>query len=180
MYDGFGNPQSLVVTIPKGNPTGIVFNGSSDFVVTKEQNSGPGLFIFSTENGVIAAWAPAADPTNAILMVDNSATGTVYKGLALAANGTAQFLYATDFNHNKIDVFDKDFKPATPSFSCSFADPKMQSGFAPFGIQNLAGNIYVTYAKQDDAKHDDVAGRGFIVINFQFNNQSITIFNLKK
>jgi uncharacterized protein (TIGR03118 family) len=98
-------------------------------------------------------------------MVDNSASGAVYKGLALAANGTAQFLYATDFHHNRIDVFDKDFKPATPSSSCSFADPKMQSGFAPFGIQNLDGNIYVTYAKQDNAKHDDVAGRGFGFVN---------------
>jgi uncharacterized protein (TIGR03118 family) len=170
LYDGDGTPQSLVVTIPPavgstdtGNPTGIVYNGSSDFVVTKDTLSGPGRFIFASENGTIAAWAPNVDSLNAILVVDNSATGALYKGLALAANGTSNFLYATDFHNNKISVFDKNFAPAT--LVCSFSDPKIPSDFGPFGIQNLNGNIYVTYAKQDAAKHDDVAGKGLGFVN---------------
>ena len=165
LYDGLGNPQSLVVTIPPvpgstdlGNPTGIVFNGSSDFVVTRDAVSGPSRFIFASENGTISAWAPNVDATHAILMVNNSASGSVYKGLALAANGNGQFLYATDFHNSNIDVFDKDFKPAT--LACSFDDTKIPNGFGPFGIQNITGNIYVTYAKQDPDRHDDVAGKG--------------------
>jgi uncharacterized protein (TIGR03118 family) len=170
LYDGNGTPQSLVVTIPPaagstdaGNPTGIVYNGSSDFIITKDTLSGSSRFIFASENGTIAAWAPNVDSLNAILVVDNSATGAVYKGLALAANGTDNFLYATDFHNSKIDVFDKNFAPAT--LACSFSYPKMPSGFGPFGIQNLNGNIYVTYAKQDADKHDDVAGKGLGFVN---------------
>jgi uncharacterized protein (TIGR03118 family) len=95
--------------------------------------------------------------------VDNSSSGAVYKGIAIAANGRDRFLYATDFHNNKIDVFDKNFAPA--SLSCSFSDAKIPAGFAPFGIHNVRGNLYVTYAKQDDAKHDDVAGKGLGVVD---------------
>jgi uncharacterized protein (TIGR03118 family) len=94
LYDGSGNPQSLVVTIPPvpgstdhGNPTGIVFNGSSDFVVTRGAVSGPSRFIFASENGTISAWAPNVDATNAILMVNNSGSGAVYKGPDDEAHG---------------------------------------------------------------------------------------------
>ncbi len=170
LYDGSGNSPSLVVTVPPapgdagpGSPTGIVFNGSPDFVVTKNTTSGPGLFIFASESGTIAAWAPNVDLTHAILMVDNSASKAIYKGLALAANGAGHFLYATDFHNGKIDVFDKDFNPAT--LPGSFADQTIPPGFAPFGIQNLNGNIYVTYAKQDADKVDDVAGKGLGFVN---------------
>ncbi len=170
LYDGFGNSPSLVVTIPPapgntgpGSPTGIVFNGSPDFVVAKDAVAAPALFIFASESGTIAGWAPNVDLTHAILVVDNSASGSIYKGLALAANGAGHFLYATDFHNGKIDVFDKDFHPAT--LTGSFADPTIPEGFAPFGIQNLNGNIYVTYAKQDAAKEDDVAGQGFGFVN---------------
>ncbi len=163
LYDGLGNSPPLVVTIPTGSPTGIVFNGSPDFVVTGVAASGPGLFIFASESGAISAWAPNVDFTNAILVADNSASGAIYKGLALAANGNGHFLYATDFHNGKIDVFDKDFHLAT--LPGSFADPAIPPGFAPFGIQNLQGAIYVTYAKQDADKVDDVAGKGLGFVN---------------
>jgi uncharacterized protein (TIGR03118 family) len=170
LYDGAGNPASLVVTIPPapgdtgpGSPTGIVFNGSSGFMVTKGTVTGTGIFIFASESGTIAAWAPNVDLTHAVLMVDNSSSEAIYKGLALAANGTGHFLYATDFHNSKIDVFDKNFHPAT--LPGSFADPAIPRGFAPFGIQNLNGNIYVTYAKQDANKVDDVAGKGLGFVN---------------
>ena len=164
-----GNP--LVVTIPPpagsdpgttATPTGIVFNGSTDFVVSEGSTSAASLFIFATEDGTISGWTNKVDVGAAILTVDNSTSGAVYKGLALASNGSANSLYATNFNAGRIDVFDAHFGPATPSGS--FADPNIPAGFAPFGIAEIGGNLYVTYAKQDDQKHDDVkgAGNGFV------------------
>lgn len=171
LYDGNGKPQSLVVQIPSpangsgsGTPTGIVFNASTGFVVSQGSASGASKFIFATEDGVIAAWAPNVDATHAIRMVDNSvATGAVYKGLALSANGDGNLLYAADFHNNRIDVFDSSFKPVTLPAG-AFSDPNLPYGFAPFGLQAIGGDIYVSYAKQDAAKHDDVAavGLGFI------------------
>jgi uncharacterized protein (TIGR03118 family) len=160
LYDGDGNPQSLVVSIPGGRPTGIVFNGSNDFVVSKGTLSGPARFIFATEGGTIAAWAPNVDPTHAITVVP--ASGAIYKGLALGGDGTRFLIYATDFHNGKIDVFDKTFSPV--SLPGGFAD-SIPDTFAPFGIQNLGGSIYVTYAKQDKDREDDVKGRGEGIVN---------------
>lgn len=167
LYDGTGNVLSLVVNIPSpgnsaggGNPTGIVFNASTGFVVTKGSTSGASRFIFATEDGLIAGWAPNVDSTHAITAVDNSAsTGAVYKGLALSAGGSGSLLYAADFHNNRIDVFDNAFKSVTLSPG-AFTDPKLPMGFAPFGLQAINGNIYVSYAKQDADKHDDVQGQG--------------------
>jgi uncharacterized protein (TIGR03118 family) len=172
LYDGAGKPQSLVVQIPapanmsgRGNPTGIVFNGSSEFVVSQGQQTGPSRFIFATEDGVIAGWAPNVDATHAIRVVDNSKTsGAIYKGLALSAAGNGSRLYAADFHNNKVDVFDAAFKPVSLA-SDAFADATLPAGFAPFGIQAINGDIYVAYAKQDDAKEDEVRGQGLGYIN---------------
>lgn len=177
LYDGNGVPQSLVVTVPgpggtQGAPTGIVFSSSNDFMVTKGAVSGPSRFIFATEDGTISGWAPNVDPTHAILAVDNSASNAVYKGLALAANGNGNFLYATDFHNGKVAVFDSTFHPAT--LPGNFSDPHLPAGFAPFGIQNLNGNLYVTYAKQNAERHDDVAGPGLGFVSvFNANGQLI-------
>jgi uncharacterized protein (TIGR03118 family) len=167
LYDGNGVPQSLVVSIPAGtsgpaNPTGIVFNGTTDFTVSQGGKSGVGAFIFSGEGGTITAWAPAVSPTAAIVMFDDGSGGAVYKGLALANNGTANLLYATDFHNNKIDVFDRSFaKVAMPG---KFQDATLPAGFAPFGIQAIGSKLFVTYAKQDAAAHDNIdgAGLGFV------------------
>jgi uncharacterized protein (TIGR03118 family) len=165
LYNGAGNKVPLTVTIPlpKGSPagtmatpTGQVFNGSPDFVVTGVRGSGPARFIFATEDGTISGWNPAADPTHGILAVDNSSSGAVYKGLAIGSNSSGNFLYAANFRAGTIDVFDKNFHPA--QLSGSFTDPAIKAGFAPFNIQNLDGKLYVTYARQDAAAHDDVAG----------------------
>lgn len=167
LYDGAGKPQSLVVQIPTptassgGNPTGIVFNASSGFGVTQAGVSGSAKFIFATEDGVIAGWAPNVDATHAIVAVDNStSTGAVYKGLALSAGGNGQLLYAADFHNAKVDVFDSTFAPVLPSTANAFADHNIPSGFAPFGIQAIGGDIYVTYAQQDADKHDEIDGHG--------------------
>lgn len=167
LYDGAGKPQSLVVQIPgpansnvQGTPTGIVFSGSTGFVVSQGGASGPSRFIFATEDGVIAGWAPNVDATHAIRVIDNStATGAIYKGLALGADGSGNLLYAADFHNNRIDVFDSAFKPVTLPAG-AFYDPDLPAGFAPFGIQAINGNIYVAYARQDPEKKDEVAGAG--------------------
>lgn len=165
LYDGAGNAIPLVVQIPSpgsdsgGNPTGIVYNGSFGFVVSKAALSGPSRFLFATEDGVIAGWAPNVDVTHAIRVIDNSASGAVYKGLALSAGGNGGLLYATDFHNAKVDVFDSSFHPvALPGGA--FRDSHIPAGFAPFGIQAIGGDLYVTYAMQNADRHDDVHGPG--------------------
>ncbi|QRR08188.1 TIGR03118 family protein [Burkholderia sp. MS455] len=167
LYDGNGVPQSLVVTIPAGSqgdaaPTGIVFNGTSDFVVTQGAKSGPAPFIFAGEGGTITAWSPAVNPTSAVTVFDSGGSA-VYKGLAMASNNGANFLYATDFHNNRIDVFDRTFTKVTTAGA--FQDPALPAGFAPFGIQAIGSKLYVSYAKQDAAAHDDVAGAGLGLID---------------
>lgn len=165
VYDGTGAPRTLVVTIPGGSPTGIVFNETGDFAIMGNSPTPvASSFLFATENGIIAGWNSAANTTNAITAVDSSAKGSVYKGLAMAATGTGNFLYATDFHNGRIDVFDKSFQPVAMA-SGAFTDPRLPTGFAPFGIRNINGNLYVTYAMQDAAAHDDVKGAGLGFVN---------------
>jgi uncharacterized protein (TIGR03118 family) len=142
------------------SPTGVVFNGTSSFnFLNKCGVSQHGRFIFSTEDGTIAAWNIGMSA--AVTVVDKS-PGAVYKGLAIGSNASGNFLYATNFRAGTVDVFDTNFNQVT--LAGSFSDPGIMSGFAPFGIANLGGQLYVTYAKQDAAKHDDVAGpaNGFV------------------
>jgi uncharacterized protein (TIGR03118 family) len=160
LYNGDGvaqfQPNPLVVGVA-GGPTGIVFNGSSGFVVSDGNgNSGPSRFIFATEDGTIRGWNPSVPPpplsTQSFVVVDKTGEGAVFKGLAIAGNR----IFATDFHNAKVDVFDSSFNQVTGGF----VDSKIPSGFAPFGIQNIGGNIFVTYAKQDADAHDDVQGPG--------------------
>ena len=175
LYSGAGQPfppaSPLVVTVPPpmGSPTGTVaaptgqvFNGTSDFVVSAGGNSGASRFIFATEDGTISGWNPAVDPTHAILAVDNSASGAIYKGLALGSVQGSNFLYAANFHAATIDVFDQSFHPA--QLAGSFTDSRIYRGYAPFNIQNLGGQLFVTYALQDAEGKDDVAGpaHGFV------------------
>jgi uncharacterized protein (TIGR03118 family) len=155
LYTGSGAKQALTVQVA-GAPTGLVFNGvATDFVVSQNGKSGAARFIFATEGGTILGWSPTVNGTTAIAGVDRSGTGAVYKGLTTSADR----LYATDFHNGRVDVFDRTFAPVTLAAG-AFTDSKLPKGFAPFGIQVLAGNIFVTYAKQDAQAHDDVAGNG--------------------
>jgi uncharacterized protein (TIGR03118 family) len=157
LYNGLGAKQGLIVNIPpRGSaPTGVVFNGTSGFMVSNGTKSAPSRFIFATESGTIAGWSPTIDATNAIVAVPSSGTA-VYKGLAIATTGGATFLYATNFRAGTIDVFDSNFQPAT--LDGNFSDPGIHAGFSPFGIALLNSDLYVTYAKRNAAGHDDVAG----------------------
>jgi uncharacterized protein (TIGR03118 family) len=150
LYSGAGVKAALTVSVP-GAPTGTVFNGNAaDFVVNQSGKSGAARFLFATEGGTILGWTPAVNGTVAVVGADRSSVGAVYKGLATASDR----LYATDFHNARVDVFDASFKLITTSGG--FKDPKVAKGFAPFGIQAIGGNIFVTYAKQDSAKKDDV------------------------
>jgi uncharacterized protein (TIGR03118 family) len=207
LYNTAGVKQGLVVNIPTpgqpntatGTPTGQVNNNSSKTVGgqfdvsetimnpdgTTTTKTGRPAFIFATEDGTIYAWAPAVEPTNAILAIDNSNSttpaipGSVYKGLAIetSANGSpiiagdpnsTSLLYASDFRNGKVDVFDTKFAlvsgPGGSLAANAFVDPNLPRGFAPFNVQVLNVNgvdkVYVTYAKQDLSRHDDVAGLG--------------------
>jgi len=157
LYNGAGSKIPLTVAVA-GSPTGTVFNGNSAaFLVSQNGKSSAARFLFATEGGTILGWSPAVNATNAVVAVDNSSAGAIYKGLATANDR----LYAADFHNGRVDVFDASFKPVAGS---GFTDPKVAKGFAPFGIQALGGNIFVTYAKQDAAKKDDVAvpGQAFV------------------
>jgi uncharacterized protein (TIGR03118 family) len=173
LYHQDGTALSLVVTIPTsarnkdgGNPTGIVFNGTSFFKVTKNGSSLPSVFIFVSEDGSISGWNPTLDMTRAIIAVDNGTNlGTnhaVYKGATLGVANGHNFLYVTNFHSGHVETYNENFQQVNPS---GFADPNIPAGFAPFGIQNLNGQIYVTYAKQNKERHDDVAGLGNGFVN---------------
>jgi uncharacterized protein (TIGR03118 family) len=134
-------------------PTGAVSNSSSNFVISNGLTSAPATFIFATEEGQILAWTSSVSGDTA--MLEASSSGAIYKGIAIAGDR----LYATDFHHGRVDVFDGSFQPVnTPG---AFVDPGIPAGYAPFGIQNVEGNIIVTYAKQDANQEDDVKGQGF-------------------
>jgi len=200
LYNTAGTPQSLVVSIPSpgdplgasGTPTGTVFNtfgGPTGGVKVSGFNnpatgdpvatSAASVFLFATEDGTIVGWNPGVNPqgfdkakagTYGIIAKDNSGSGAIYKGLAIAAgtggstlvagdpNSTA-LLYAANFSAGTIDVFDPDFSAAKTSTG-AFTDPNLPKGYAPFNVQVLGGKLYVTYAKQDAAKQDEVDGRG--------------------
>src|SRR6266516_3247576 len=173
LYHQDGTAASLVVTIPTaardrdvGNPTGQVFNGTPFFQVTKNGNSAPAFFIFVSEDGSISGWNPTLDQTNAIIAVDNGTNRgvnrAIYKGATLGVANGHNFLYATDFHTGKVHTFDENFHQVN---SNGFVDPNLPAGYAPFGIQNINGEIFVTYALQDHQKEDDVPGPGNGFVN---------------
>lgn len=162
LYNGQGIIQSLIVSVPTPGtnpppsaPTGVLFNGSSDFQVASNT---PARFIFVTEDGALSGWG-GAGATNAVLEVDNSGTSAIYKGLAMAASTSGNRLYAADFHNGKVDVFDASYTPVTLAAG-AFVDPNLPAGFAPFGIRNFGGQLFVTYALQDADAEDDVPGGG--------------------
>jgi uncharacterized protein (TIGR03118 family) len=150
----------LTVSIPDGAPTGQVFNPTGDFVVSAGGASGPARFIFASENGSIDAWNPGVPPPAPSTMAQSMVTvsGAVYKGLTISTGGGDSLLFAANFHDNRVDVFDGSFQLV--QLAGSFSDPMLPTGYAPFDVANLGGRLFVTYAKQDSAAHDDVAGQG--------------------
>jgi uncharacterized protein (TIGR03118 family) len=154
VYAPSGVPQPLIVSIPTADggtppaaPTGLVFNPTTSFMGDH--------FIFDSEDGTIVGWQTG---TAGVVRVDNSAAMAVYKGLTMALRNNIPRLYATDFHNKRVDVFDANYAKVTTTGG--FADPNIPAGFAPFGVQANGSVIWVTYAKQDAAMHDDVPGLG--------------------
>ena len=178
-----------------GTPTGLVFNinggATGGFKVSGVNASGnpasaSAAFLFSTEDGTILGWNPGVNPvgfdpvrdkaragTFAIIAVDNStnpnaANGAVYKGLAIATDSSGRtLLYATNFRSGKVEVYDNTFStPSNPSLpDNAFADPKLKKGYAPFNVVPVNGKLFVTYAVQDETKHDDLAGMSHGIVD---------------
>jgi uncharacterized protein (TIGR03118 family) len=186
LYNGTtGVASALVVTIPPasgtdpGVPTGTLYNGiATDFLLTPPTN--PARFLFVTEDGTISGWNPAVDATHAVVKV--TTPGAVYKGAALAYRRGARFLYVTNFAKRRIEVFDSSFNRVhlgdddhhggdhhdgyddhdrDHHDGDRFEDERIPRDYSPFNVQNIGGDLYVTFAKRDPATNDDVAGPGF-------------------
>lgn len=172
LYDGTGAPQQLVVKIPlpKGQsgtaaPTGVVFNFTKGFELAPKT---PAVFIFVTEDGTISAWNPGVDRTNAVLKVDRSGKA-IYKGCAIAQTQFGPRLYATNFMSGRVEVFDSAFHRIRPDDEGEIAEhafrlPHLSNHWAPFNIQNVGGNLVVTFANRDPGSKDENhgAGLGFV------------------
>jgi uncharacterized protein (TIGR03118 family) len=169
LYTGAGAIVPLVVTIPNapsqpapGSPTGVMFNGSpTDFLLAPGM---PAFFLWVTEDGTVQGWNPGVEPTTAVIKVDNSqvpnpTNGAVYKGATIAEIDRGKFILAANFRSGRVDVFDTHFKQERISEE-KFEDDHIPPHFAPFNVQGYGPNIYITYARQDAAKHDPVGGAG--------------------
>ena len=160
LYTGTGSIVPLVVTIPSGSdnpsaPTGLVFNGTGLFSVKAHDLSGSAVFIFDSEDGIISGWNPNVNLHKAIIAVNNSDKGAVYKALAIGTNDNGSFIYATNFHSGWVEMYDSNFK-----WVKNFTDTSVPMGYAPFGARVLNGKLYVTFALQDADAHDDVSGPG--------------------
>ncbi len=148
LYTGTGVKEGLQVVVPSasgagpGSPTGIVFNGSSDFQV----QGWPAIFLFASLDGTISGWAPQSNPNEAIIAVNNSSSNAMYTGLAVTSKASGNFIYAADLNNNKVDIYDGSF-----NLVGSFTDPNLPAGYAPFNVQDIGGLLYVAFAQADEA-----------------------------
>lgn len=158
VYDEAGNTVRPPVSIPTkdsstgGAPTGIVFNSAGSFVIPGTGDTS--RFIFSTADGLIAAWSSGSKAT---VVANHSAMKASYTGLTLAWDGGRPFLYAANFAAGKVDVFDDHFQSDTTKV---FQDPNIPSGFAPFNVQSIDGVLFVTFAKQGGTGMLDQPGPG--------------------
>ena len=190
LYNGAGTITALVVIIPAGSaspsgstgrPTGQVQNNLATAnpvpFLLPAPNGKTASFIFATDDGTISAWNGSVTASTAVITVDNSAKKAVYKGLAIGTSSAGPTVYAANFRAGTIDAYNGQWAPA--ALTGNFSNPGIPSGFAPFNIWNLNGQLYVTYAKQDANKFLDVAGPGngyVAVFDLDGNLQSNVIF----
>jgi uncharacterized protein (TIGR03118 family) len=159
--------NALVVTIPGGSPTGTVFNtgASTDFIVHSGSASGRAAFLFASQVGIVSGWSPSVPAAGSTQAQVGATADAVYTGLAIGqvsngSGGTTTYLYAADFEHGKIDVYDGTFQAPNPALDGSFSDPNIPNSYSIFNIQNLGGKLYVTYAQQSHKDPDEETDKG--------------------
>ena len=168
-FDAQGHRKSIPILVPsadaasKGTPTGIIVNGTKRFVIKSDTRHAPAQFLIASEDGAISAYNPSVDRSSAIRVIDRSADGAVYKGLATARLGKSDFLYAANFHSGAIDVFDSHFRPV--QLRGVFHDETVPDTFSPSNIANIGGKLYVSYAIHDAAGVDAVPGKGNGIID---------------
>jgi uncharacterized protein (TIGR03118 family) len=185
LYNGQGVKQGLVVNIPSpvsgvaGTPTGVVFTGATGFSIQTDGKTAAAAFTFVTEDGTIVAWGPGINPqdlaNDAFIVVDNSnnptaETGAVYKGATTAqiTKDGPSYLYVTNIRSGRIEVYDTKFNRVQLhdiEGHPALVDREIPRGFAPFNVQEINGDLYVTYARQNAAKHDDLDFPGFGLVD---------------
>ena len=183
LYNGAGDVLSLVVNIPKasgattGGPvTGVIYNTFSSNTAAFAVAAGkPGVFLFCSLDGTITGWNPGVNSTEAVVLLNNSASGAVYTACALGGTADAPLLFAANFNAGTIDVFDGSLTPVVNANA--FANSAIPAGFAPYSLVIIDGNIYVSYAQQNTSKNESVpgAGLGYVAL---FNQTGNLILNL--
>jgi uncharacterized protein (TIGR03118 family) len=149
LYNSLGQKQALVVTIPAaggstatGMPTGVIGNTTGQFDIAANGKTASPIFIFATQDGTISGWSPKVDPTHAIVAVDRSGISASYTALAIASNEKGEnFIYAADNSPNReVDMFDSNF-----NFVMSFSDLNIPKDFAPYGMREINGKLWVTF-----------------------------------
>jgi len=147
----------LEVNVP-GAPTGTTFVGITNaFNVTDTtaNRTGNTIFAFATEGGQIEGWNPTANMTNALVAVDESGQGSVFKGLTLGINGATPLLFAADFGNGVVSAYDASFHKVN-----SFTDPNLPANYVPFNVQSLNGDLFVTFALREPGADDETHGKG--------------------
>ena len=172
-----------ITTLPGSTP-GFMISGVD---ANDKPTSAPARFLFATEDGTIVGWNPGVGSspssfngpngfsTQGIIAVDNSGnnftnpnpssqTGAVYKGIAMSTDANGQTrLYVTNFRSGMVEMYSDGFMAL--GSGPAFVDPKLPDSYAPFNVTVLNGAVFVTYAVQDAAKHDDVAGQGHGIVD---------------
>ena len=185
VLDAKGNPYPaatpIVVTVPPppgqqgpSKPTSVVFNSTSDFKLDATNKS---VFLFATEDGTISGWNSTVNGGAPVVKINNSGNA-IYKGAAIGQISGKSALYAANFHQNRVEVYDASFNPITTLRATAFRDAQIPSGFAPFNVQSIAGDILVAYAKQDQDAEDDVAGDGLGYVDV-FTTQGVLVLRLQ-
>ncbi|RCG20185.1 TIGR03118 family protein [Sphaerisporangium album] len=150
--------EKTEVAIPGGTPTGQIFNGSEDFEISSKGVSGPATFIFASPSGAITGWNAEVNPGSAIIAAFTR--NADYKGLAMMPTNRGNFLLAADFAHNRVDVFDGDFRRVRTS-RWAFKDRGLPSSYSAFNVEIVGNAVYVAFAKRDAETGKSIAGKGF-------------------
>ncbi|MBL7662534.1 TIGR03118 family protein [bacterium] len=178
-----GSPGSAV-----GQPTGVVFNQSQEFVITQQTPSGPisgpAKFIFATNDGTLAAWTEKKNsdgsfnrPADSILAVDNSGRGDDYFGIAITNKSSGNLLYVADFGaDSKIRVFNSNFQEVTDSFK--FENPFENRLYVPFNIQAIGSSLFIVYAKSSGEAGEETQRGGLgRLVEYDFNGNLKAIWD---